>query len=103
MTEMTKRNPEDFATVELQRDVEHGVLARDLEHRMGSVLDDAGSGVVVLVDTVAKPHQATLAVLDGLDEGVDVLERTDLVEHGEDRFVGAAVARTVERSAAGCE
>ena len=47
--------------LELERDVEHGVAARDLEHLVGHLLDDLGPRVVVLVDAVAEAHQAHVA------------------------------------------
>ena len=86
---------------ELQRNVEARVLAGDVEDVVGSVLDDRGAGVVVLVHPVTEAHQTSLAGLDALDKGGNVVEAADVVEHVEHRFVGTAVARAVERSG-GC-
>ena len=43
--------------LELQGDVEQRVLAGDLEHVVGRLLDDRRPRVVVLVDAVAEAHQ----------------------------------------------
>ncbi len=64
--------------LERQRDVEQRVLAGDLEHVVGGLLDDRGPRVVVLVHPVAEAHQAALARLDRLDERGDVVDRADL-------------------------
>src|SRR5437660_1611598 len=60
---------------QLQGDVEERVAAGDLEDPLGGGLDDAGPGVVALVDPVAEAHEAGLALLDGGHEGLDVVER----------------------------
>ena len=52
--------------------------------------------VVVLVHPVTEAHQASLAGLDAFDEGGNVVEAADVVEHVEHRLVGAAMARAVE-------
>ena len=84
--------------LELERDVEERVLARDLEDLLGHVLDDLRARVVVLVDAVAEAHEARLAaaLLDRLDERRDVRLRANLEQHAEDGLVRAAVERAVE-------
>jgi hypothetical protein len=85
---------------ELERDFEQRVLARDLEHFVGRLLDDLGARVVRLVDPVAEAHRGGLRRLDALDEVGDVLHAADLVQHAADRLVGAAVERAIEAAAA---
>ena len=86
---------------ELEGDVEQRVLAGDLEHLVGGLLDDRGPRVVVLVDAVAEAHQPALARLHVLDERRHVVDRADLGEHAHDLLVGAAVQRAVERRGGG--
>ena len=74
-----------------------GFLPGDLEHFVGGLLDDLGARVVGLVDAVAEAHQAAFAGLDLLDEGGDVVDAADFLQHAQHRFVGAAVQRAVER------
>ena len=83
--------------LELERDVEQRVPARHLEHLVGDPLDDLRARVVGLVDAVAEAHQPAVARLDARDEGRHVLDRADLLEHPQHRFVGAAVQRPPER------
>ena len=85
---------------ELQRDVEQRVLARDLEHLVGRLLDDRGPRVVVLVDAVAEAHAAGPCPpsRSSMNAG-DVVDRADLGEHADDLLVGAAVEGAVERGA----
>ena len=56
-------------------------------------LDDLGARIVVLVDAVAEAHQLALAFLHLLDVGGNVVFRSDLVQHAQHFFVGAAVQR----------
>src|SRR4051794_21302208 len=92
----------ECALLELDRDVELRVHARDLEDLLDVLLDDPRPRVEVLVDAVAEPHQLLLAVLYRLEEVGDVVGRPDLLEHPQHRFVGAAMKRAVEGSDAGC-
>src|SRR5664280_1224649 len=88
--------------LELQGDVQQRVLAGDLEHLVGGLLDDLGPRVVALVDPVAEPLQPyTRALLDRGDERLDVLERTDVGQHPDDRLVGPPVPGPVERGSSG--
>src|SRR5262245_52301726 len=82
--------------LELERDVEQRVAAGDLEHLVRGLLDDLGPRVVALVHAVAEALELDLAGLHPLDVGVDLVERADLAQHGDDRLVGAAVAGAVE-------
>src|SRR5690606_37556347 len=64
---------------------------------------DFGTRVEVLVNAVAEAHQAegVVLVLGAFDELVDVGLVTDLVEHGQHGFVGAAVCWAPQRGDAG--
>ena len=46
---------------------------------------------------MAESHQAAFARFHPLDEPRDAVDRADLLQHAQHRFVGAAVQRTVER------
>ena len=59
--------------------------------------DDLGARVVVLVDAVAEAHQPAVPLLHLLDELRHALDVADLGQHPQDRLVGAAVERPVER------
>src|SRR6266566_4298253 len=77
---------------------EERVLAHELEHFIRDVLDDAGSGIVILVDAMAESHEFHFAGFDALDEVGNFLDRANLHEHVQYFFIGAAVERTVESS-----
>ena len=87
--------------LELERDLQQRVDARDLEDLVGRLLDDLRARVVVLVDPVAEAHQALLALLHARDEVRDVLLGADPAQHPQHRLVGAAVQRPVEGGDAG--
>src|SRR6266581_7407458 len=53
-------------TFTLQSDFEERVLAHELEHFIRDVLDDAGSGIVILVDAMAEPMSFTSPALTRL-------------------------------------
>src|SRR3954451_24089695 len=89
------------ALLQLDRDVELRVHARDLEDLLDVLLDDPGARVEVLVHAVAEAHQLLLAVLHGLEEVRDVLGGADPVEHLQHGLVRAAVQRAVESADAG--
>ena len=87
---------------QLQRNVEQRVLAGDLEHVVGRLLDDGGTRVEVLVHAVAEAHQAgSVAALHVFDEGRYVFDAADLGEHAHDGFVGASVQRAVKGRSCG--
>ena len=84
--------------LQLQRDVEQGVLARHLKDFVGGLLDDRRPRVVVLVDPVAEAGEASaLAALHFLDEGRHVVERADVGQHAHRTLVGTTVRRAVQR------
>src|SRR5690606_27731225 len=43
-------------TLQLDGDIEERVAPGDVEDIIGNLLDDLGARIVVLIDTVAKPH-----------------------------------------------
>src|SRR6266568_5130308 len=61
----------------LQSDFEERVLAHKLEHFIRDVLDDAGSGIVILVDAMAESHEFHFAGFDALDEVGNFLDRAN--------------------------
>ena len=85
--------------LELERDFEQRVLAGDGEDEVGDPLDDLRARIVRLVDAVAESHQPVAASPDFtfLMNSGTLLDRADLVEHPQHRFVRAAVQRAVER------
>src|SRR5918999_1209701 len=86
---------------ELDGDVEQrALLVRGLEHLVDVPADDPGPRVVVLVHPVPEAHESLVALLDALEEGGDILDTSDALEHPEDRHVGPAVQRTIEPGAA---
>jgi hypothetical protein len=82
--------------LQLQRDVQERVLPRHLEDLVRGGLDDAGPGVVRLVDPVTEAHEAPLTLADALHEGRDVVHAPDLVQHAEHGLVGPAMERAVK-------
>ena len=83
--------------LELDGDLDQRLLAEDGENLLGDGADDARTGVVVLVHAVAEAHETARLVLDALDEGGNVGDVADLLEHAHHGLVGAAVAGAVER------
>ena len=81
----------------LESNVEKFVLAGDLEHVVGDLLDDLGPWVVVLVHAVTKALQDHLAFANVFDVVVDVVKGADAVEHAKHGFVGATMARAIKR------
>src|SRR5205814_7369540 len=59
-------------------------------------LDNAGAGIVILVNAMAEAHEFNFAGFDALDEVGDFADGTNFMEHADDFFVGAAMKRTVE-------
>src|SRR5208282_5374126 len=82
-------------------DLQLGVPAGDFKYLVGGPLDDAGAGVVILVDAVPEAHQLELAGLHLGDIGRHLVLGADDVQHFEDFFVGAPVERAGERGAGG--
>ena len=76
-----------------------GFLPGHLEDLVGRPLDDLGPRVVALVDAVPEALEALPARprLDRRDEVRHVLDAADVGQHADDRLVGAAVARSVQR------
>src|SRR5208337_572721 len=79
--------------LEFERDVDAAVAAGDFEDLVGDFLDDAGAGIVVLVDAMPEAHQLDFASLHPLDVVGNVGDGADFVEHAQGFFVGAAVQR----------
>jgi hypothetical protein len=77
--------------LEFHGEIDLLVAAGDLEDFFGGPLDDAGAGIVVLVDAVAEAHELVVAFFDALDEGGNVFDAADLVQHLEHFLVGAAM------------
>ena len=82
---------------ELKGDVQQRVAPSHLEYLIGGLLDDLRAGIIVLVDPMSEAHETALAGLHALHELRDPLPVTDLGEHPEYGFVGAAVQRPVQR------
>jgi len=78
--------------------IDHRLTSNNGEDIVGELTHDSGSGVKVLVDSVAETLKHLLAVLNILDELGYSLNRTDLIEHAEDGFVGTTVSGSVEGS-----
>src|SRR3990172_3096540 len=89
----------------MKRDLEQGVDdAEGVEHVIRGCLDDSGSGIEVLVDTMTESHQAEriVLVLGSIDEGGHVFATGhDHVEHVQYLLVGTAVERPGEGMDAG--
>src|SRR6266540_7404548 len=73
--------------LELERDVQQRVAARDAEHLVGDLLDDLRARVVALVDAVAEAHEAELTALHALDVLRHAVERADVLEHAQHLLV----------------
>src|ERR1700722_8517610 len=86
-----------------ERDFDQRVDAHHVENFVGDVLDDAGAGIVVLVNAMAEAHQQLLACFDALDIRRDVLDGSDFNQHAEHGFIGAAVQRAVESGGGRCD
>src|SRR6185437_14883831 len=70
---------------------------------LGQFLQNRGARIFDLVDAMPQAHDL-LFVSDGVVEtGTDVVGRTDLVEHVQHLFVGAAVQRAGERADGGTD
>ncbi len=79
--------------------------AQFLQYFVAGLLHHRGPWVAVLVDAVAEAHQFERIVLVlGLgNEGVDVGNIADFIEHGQHGFVGTAVGRAPQRRDAGSD
>ena len=79
------------------------LLAEQLQHLVGALLEHAGARVVVLVDAMAEAHQPRMAVLvlRLLDELGDAVDAADLGQHLDHGLVGAAMRRPPQRGDAG--
>src|SRR3990172_9977576 len=82
--------------LELDRDVEQRILARNLEYLVGYPLDDFRPRVVVLVHPVAKTHKLTLTCLHLLYELRNLTLGADLAEHPKHCLVCASMQRAVK-------
>src|SRR5712692_9801215 len=60
-----------------QGNFEKRILAHEVEHLIGDVLDDAGARIVILVDAMTEAHELGFAGLDALDEFRNFLDGTD--------------------------
>src|SRR5690242_11562827 len=79
-----------------ESDFQERVLAHEFEDFISNVFDDAGAGIVVLVDAMAEAHEFDFTGFNALDELRDFLNGADLHEHAENFFIGAAMERTIE-------
>src|SRR5690348_9797506 len=84
-----------------QRDFEKWILAHQVEHLIGDVLDDARAGVVILVNTMAEAHELHFARFDPPYEFRNLLHGTDFHEHAEHFFIGAPMERAIQRGNGG--
>ena len=80
----------------LQCDFEEWIFAHEIEDFVSDALDNAGAGIVILVNAMAEAHEFNFAGFDALDEVGDFADGTNFMEHADDFFVGAAMKRTVE-------
>ncbi len=64
----------------------------------GEFAEVRGARVQDFVDAVANAHDLLLPFKFALDEGIDLVEIADLLEHVNDALVGAAVKRALERT-----
>ena len=91
--------------LQLQRDLQHRIVAMAglLQDRVTHLLHDLGARIVVLVDAMAKAHQADfrVLVLHLLDEVRNLVDGADVGEHRERSFVGAAMRRAPQAGDAG--
>ena len=85
-------------SLQLDGDFNQRRLSDNRENFISGSLDDLGSGIVTLVDSVSESHKHLFAVLDVLNELRNVFFGADLLEHAEDGFVGSSVAGSVESS-----
>jgi hypothetical protein len=83
--------------LQLECDVEQGVLAGDFEDVVGGLLDDARTRVEILVHAMAETHESSRAVLHALDERRNIVDAADLGQHAHDGLVGATMKRSVQR------
>jgi len=81
---------------QLDRDVDQGVFAQNVEGLLTQFLHDACTRVLVLVDSVAEPLLEFTFVLDLLDELGHILDVADFAEHGQDTLVGSSVEGALE-------
>ena len=73
------------------------------QHLVAGLLHDLGARIVVLVDAMAEAHQAEgiVLILGALDEFGNAIDRADLAEHLQRRFVGAAMGGPPQAGDAG--
>src|ERR1035438_853324 len=76
---------------QLQSDFQPGVASRNFEDLVGGPLDDLRSRIVIFVDAMAEAHQLPFSFFDLLDVAGNVVFGTDLVQHVQYFFVGAAM------------
>jgi len=77
--------------------------AQLVQHRMGLNLHRLGARIVILVNPVAKTHQAyaLTLVLHLLHIIGNLVHGADLFQHFQRRFIGAAMRRAPQTGAAG--
>jgi len=76
--------------------INHRFTTDNGEDIVGNLTDDSGSGVKVLVDSVAETLKHLLAVFHILDELGYGFDRTDLIKHAEDSFISTTMTGSVK-------
>jgi hypothetical protein len=76
--------------------INHRFTSNNGEDIVGNLTDDSGSGVKVLVDSVAETLKHLLSVLNILDELGYSFDGTDLIKHAEDSFVSTTMTGSVK-------
>src|ERR1700722_260906 len=93
--------------LQLERDVEQRIVldAKLVEHVMRRLLHDLGARIVILVDAMAKAHQAERIVLVFSlgDIFWNIVDRADFAEHFERRLIGAAMGGPPQAGDARCD
>ena len=77
------------------------IASFDFKNLVGDLFDDLGARIVILIDAMAEAHQAPFAAFDFFDKLGNFFLGADLHEHPQNRFVGAAVQRSIERGGSG--
>src|SRR5207248_4817164 len=97
-----QRNPLEF-----ERDLEQRIiLAADFaKNLVAGLLHDLGARIVMLVHAMPEAHQAetVVGVLRSADKFRNALRLADLSEHVQRRLVGAAMRRSPQAGATGCD
>ena len=74
------------------------LLSTDLEHFQSNFLGDCRSGIVGLIDPMAKPKQNLPFLLDLQQKFIDIGHTPNLLQHANHRRIGPAVPRPVQRA-----